>query len=97
VGDQEITRVRLFNRRLRKRPLGNGQLICTATGEKFWNCGGTYVLPAGKITVSGAVVYRDIYDMAVTGGTGKYNNVRGTLFVTKIKRNEKLLVFRLVV
>lgn len=96
-GDMEITRLRLFNRRLRKRPLGNGQMVCTATGEKFWNCAGTYILPAGKITVAGALVYPAIYDMAVTGGSDTYRNVRGTLFATKIGRNEKLLVFRLVI
>jgi len=96
-GDMQITRVRLFNRKLRKRPLGNGQLVCTATGEKFWNCTGTYVLPAGKITVSGAMIYSDFFDMAVTGGTGRYNNVRGTLVVTRLRRAEKLMVFRLVI
>jgi len=96
-GDMQITRVRLFNRRVRQRPLGNGQLVCTATGEKFWNCNGTYVLPAGKIMVSGAMIYSDFFDMAVTGGTGTYNNVRGTLVVTRLRRAEKLMVFRLVI
>jgi len=97
AGDMQITRVSLFNRRLRKRPLGNGQLVCTATGQKFWNCTGTYILPAGKITVSGVLIYSDFYDMAVTGGTGRYNNVRGTQVVTRLRRSEKLMLFRLVI
>jgi len=96
-GDMEITRVSLFNRRVRRRPLGNGQLVCIATGEKVWNCNGTYVLPAGKITVSGALTFRDFYNVAVTGGTQTYNNVRGTLIVTRLRRSEKLMVFRLVI
>ena len=95
AGDMEITRVSLFNRRVRKKPLGNGQLVCTATGQKFWNCNGTYILPAGKIMVSGVLIYSDFYDMAVVGGSGTYNNVHGTLVVTKIRRNEKLMLFRL--
>ena len=96
-GDMDITRVRLFNKRVRKSPLGNGQLVCTATGEKFWNCNGTYILPAGKIMVSGALIFTDFYDLAVTGGTGTYKNVRGTLVVTKLRRSDKLMVFRLVI
>ncbi|MFL6028619.1 MAG: hypothetical protein ACJ74D_01130 [Gaiellaceae bacterium] len=97
AGDMKISRVGLFNRRVRKRPLGNGQLVCIATGQKFWNCNGTYILPAGKLMVSGVLVYSDIYDMAVVGGSGTYNNVHGTLVVTRIRRNEKLMVFRLTV
>jgi hypothetical protein len=97
AGDMEMTRVRLYNKRIRPRPIGNGQLACTATGEKFWNCNGTYVLPAGKITVSGMLIYRDFYDMAVTGGTERYRNVRGTLVVTRLRPTEKLMVFRLVI
>jgi hypothetical protein len=97
AGDMQITRVGLYNRRIRKRPLGNGQLVCIATGQKFWNCNGTYILPAGKIMVSGVLIYTDFYDMAVVGGSGTYNNVHGTLVVTKIRRNEKLMLFRLTV
>jgi hypothetical protein len=96
-GDMEITRVRLFNKRVRKRPLGNGQLVCTRTGSNFRNCNGTYVLPAGKLVVSGAVIFRDLYDLAVVGGTDKYNNVRGVLVVTRLRRTENLMVFRLVI
>ncbi len=96
-GDMEITRVRLFNRRIRKRPIGNGQLVCTRTGSNFRNCNGTYVLPAGKLVVSGALTFRDFYVLAVTGGTGKYNNVRGVLIVTKLHPAENLMVFRLVI
>ena len=96
-GDMEITRVRLFNRRVRKRPLGSGHFVCVATGDRFHHCNGTYILPAGKIVVSGALVYRDFYRIAVTGGTGKYHNVRGMLVVTRLRRAENLLIFRLVI
>lgn len=96
-GDMEITRVRLFNRRVRKRPLGNGQMVCTATGEKFWNCSGTYNLPDGSIVVSGARVFSDFYVLPVVGGSRLYNNVKGTLVVTRVRRTEKLMLFRLVI
>ena len=96
-GDMEITRVRLYNRRIRKRPIGNGQLVCTRTGSNFRNCNGTYALPAGKLVVSGSVVFGEFYDLAVIGGTGKYNNVRGVLVVTRLRSRERLMVFRLVI
>jgi hypothetical protein len=96
-GDMEITRYKLYNKRIRKRPIGNAQLVCTLTGQNFRNCNGTYILPAGKITVSGALIYRGLYDLAVTGGTARYFNVRGTLTVTRTTKTTNLLVFRLVI
>jgi hypothetical protein len=96
-GDMEITRVRLFNKRVRKRPIGNGQLVCIRTGSNFRQCSGTYVLPAGKLVVSGAMTFRDLFDLAVIGGTGRYNNVRGMLIATKLRRSQTLMVFRLVI
>lgn len=98
-GDMEISRAALFNTRIRKKPLGHAQLVCVLTGDGFRNCTGTFILPAGKIAVSGALIYRDLYDLAVVGGTGKYNNVSGTLTVTRINRKHvaDLLVFRLLI
>ena len=97
-GDIEITRYRLFNKRVRQKPIGHAQLVCVVVGHSFRNCAGTYFLPAGKMTVSGALQFRALYDMAVTGGTGLYNNVRGTLVVTRRHSNPNtdLLLFRLV-
>ncbi len=98
-GDMEISRALLYNKALRKKPLGHSQLVCVLAGDAFRNCTGTFVLPAGKIVVSGGLIYRGLYDLAVTGGTGLYNNVRGTLTVTRLTSNPNrdLLVFRLVV
>jgi len=96
-GDMEIAQYKLYNKRIRSRPIGHAQLVCTLTGQNFRNCNGTYILPAGKITVSGAFIFRGLYDLAVTGGTARYSNVRGTLTVTRTGRNRDLLVFRLVI
>ena len=98
-GDMEISRVLLYNTRIRQRPLGHGQLVCIYTGDNFRNCNGTFVLPDGKLVVSGGLIYRSLYDLAVTGGTGLYANVRGSLIVTRVRRNppRDVLVFRLVV
>jgi hypothetical protein len=98
-GDMEISRLLLYNTRIRAKPIGNGQIVCVRTGDNFRNCNATYVLPAGKLVVSGVLIYRGLYDLAVIGGTGFYSNVRGTLTVTRIRQSPPgdVLVFRLVV
>lgn len=96
-GDMEISRYKLYNKRVRHSPIGHAQLVCIVTGQNFRQCEGTYILPAGKITVSGAIIYRGLYALAVTGGTDLYSNVRGTLTVTRKTDTVDLLVFRLVI
>jgi hypothetical protein len=96
-GDMEITRYKLYNKGVRERPIGRAQLVCVNIGQNFRQCSGTYLLPAGKLIVSGSLQYRGLYDLAVTGGTGLYNNVRGTLTATRTSKSPptELLVFRL--
>lgn len=98
-GDIEVSRVQLYNTRIRQRPIGHAQLVCIYTGANSRNCTGTFVLPAGKLVVSGGLIYRSLYDLAVTGGTGLYSNVRGTLIVTRVRQSppRDVLIFRLVV
>lgn len=98
-GDMEISRLQLYNTRVRQRPIGHGELVCIYTGDNARNCNGTFVLPAGKLIVSGGLIYRSLYDLAVTGGTGLYSNVRGTLVVTRVRQNppRDVLIFRLLV
>lgn len=100
AGDLEITRLRLYNKRITAKSIGHGELVCVYLGDHAMrNCTGTFALPKGKIVVGGTIVFADIYDLAVLGGTGLYNNVRGTLTVTALagKPVAFLLLFRLVV
>jgi len=92
-GDEEISAELLYNKGITAKAIGHGQLICVYTTGRFRQCSGSYVLPAGKLVVSGIVVYRGLYDLVVVGGTGLYENVRGTLTVTQLD----LLLFRLQV
>ncbi len=98
-GDLEITRRLLFNRRITPKPLGTAEIVCTVTGGAARSCTGIYVLPAGKIVVSGPIQFRQFFQLAVVGGTGLYNNVRGTLTVTSLGRKPRrdVVFFRLVV
>jgi hypothetical protein len=99
VGDLDVYTTLLYNKRVTPRSIGRGTMICTATGASGQYCSATYVLPKGQIVAEGAINSRLIYAMAVVGGTGLYDNVRGTLTVTSLRRkpSRALLVFRLVV
>ncbi len=99
AGDVDIYRLLLYNKRITTRALGRGEMVCTAIGAKGQSCTASYFLPQGQIVVQGVISSRLIYQLAVVGGTGLYNNVRGSLTVTSLHRkpNRELLVFRLVV
>lgn len=98
-GDVEVLRQQLFNRRVTTRPIGRAELVCTFVDSRRARvCRGTYFLPRGKLVVGGSLQYRQFYDLAVIGGTGLYDNARGTLTVTQTARRpvRDLVVFRLV-
>ena len=97
VGDMAVYSGRLYNRRLTSRAIGTSELVCTNTFSGVRSCRGTYTLPRGKLVVGGTLRYREIYQLAVLGGTGLYDNARGTLTVTRISRRPRreFVVFRL--
>jgi hypothetical protein len=99
IGDVQVLRELLYNTNITPNPIGHAELTCTYTGTTSRNCSGTFFLPRGKIVVSGPVLYRQFFELAVVGGTGFYSNVRGTLTVTSLRsgrRASDLLLFRLV-
>ena len=99
AGDMEIVRARLFDRRVRTRQLGRSELVCTFVDSgRNRVCRGTYFLPRGKLVVGGSLRFYQFYDMAVVGGTGLYDNARGTLAITRAARNpvRNVVVFKLV-
>jgi hypothetical protein len=96
-GDMEVIRLRLLQRN--GRTLGRAELVCTFTDSvRSRVCRGTYILPRGKLVVGGSLLFRRFYDLAVLGGTGRYDNARGTLTVTRTGTNpvREALIFRLV-
>ena len=99
AGDQDFYRQLLYNKKITPRPIGHSDVVCTNTGTGSMNCTGTYFLPKGKLMVGGVVGARLFYELAVFGGTGLYNNARGTLTATYLGGlpPQEFLVFRLVV
>ena len=97
-GDQEIIRARLLERGT-GNTIGRSELLCTFVDSgRSRSCRGTYILPKGKLVVGGSLLYRQFYELAVLGGTGLYDNARGTLTVTRTGRKpvRNAVVFRLV-
>ena len=97
-GDTEIMTLRIFNRRITNRPIGRAEVICTFTTGINRQCRGTYTLPKGKLVVGGNMRYRALYEFAVLGGTGLYDNARGTLTATQTgqRPRREFVLFRLV-
>ena len=85
--------------RVTTRSIGRSELICTFMDRRRARvCRGTYFLPKGRIVVGGSLLYRQFYELAVLGGTGLFDNARGSLVVTRIgvRPVRDRMVFRLV-
>jgi hypothetical protein len=98
AGDIDISRALLFNRRITQKPIGHGELVCTFTGGPSRVCSGSFVLPRGRIVVGGTIIWRQLYQLAVLGGTELYDGAHGTLTVTSLEKKPEqrdVLVFRL--
>jgi hypothetical protein len=97
VGSTEVIRQRLYNPRVSEAPIGRSSMMCTYLDRRERSCTATYVLPKGSLVVTGAIQSRLLYEIPIVGGTGLYDNARGTLTVTSthIRPRREVLVFRL--
>jgi hypothetical protein len=98
AGTVEMIRQQLYNPRLSELPIGRSLVICTFSDSRDRMCTGSYILPRGSLVVTGALQSRLLYEIPVVGGTGLYDNARGTLTVTatRLKPRHEVLFFRLV-
>jgi hypothetical protein len=99
AGDLEVVTLRLHERGVTSKSIGHAELVCTFVGTGNSRvCRGTYELPRGRIVVGGSIEFRQFYDLAILGGTGLFDNARGTLTVTRTSRRpaRHLVLFRLV-
>lgn len=97
IGDTEIVRQNLFNRRIRSKPIGYSEFVCTFTTARTRACTVTIFLPRGRLIAGGSIRYQELYELAVLGGTRLYDNARGTLTVIRTTRRPRrhILLFRL--
>lgn len=96
-GSVEIVRQALYNPSVTPKPIGRSDVVCTYLDARERSCTGTYFLPKGSLVVAGALETRLLYEIAIVGGTGLYDNARGTLTVTSthLKPRREVLLFRL--
>ncbi len=98
AGTVETIRQQLYNPSRSKRAIGRSLIVCTSSDSRDRMCAGAYILPKGSLVVAGALQSRLLYEVAVVGGTGLYDNARGTLTVTAshLHPRHEVLLFRLV-
>lgn len=98
TGAVETLTQRLYNPSLSTKPIGRSVVVCTWADSRYRSCVATYVLPKGSIVAAGALQSRLLYELPIVGGTGLYDNARGSLTVTAshFKPRHEVLVFRLV-
>jgi hypothetical protein len=97
VGDQEVVRQNLFNKRIKSAPIGRSEYLCTFLSSRVRSCTVTITLPKGRVVAGGTIGYLELYELAILGGTRLYDNARGTLTViqTTSRPRRQILVFRL--
>ena len=97
IGSTELIRQRLYNPQISESSIGRSSMMCTYLDRRERSCTATYVLPKGSLVVTGAIDSRLLYEIPIVGGTGLYDNARGTLTVTSthIRPRREVLVFRL--
>lgn len=95
AGDVDFYRELIFNKRITPKPIGHSDVSCTSTGSGSSNCTGTYLLPKGKIVVGGVIASHRAYVLAVLGGTGLYDNARGSLTVRPLTKSTSSVLFKL--
>jgi hypothetical protein len=94
----ELSTGLVYNTRVTPKSIGQFQLACTLIRSMTRLCNGTLELPRGDIVVGGPIRHRALYELAVVGGTGLYDNARGTLTVTRlgVRPTRDLLLVRLL-
>jgi hypothetical protein len=97
VGAREIVLTTLYQRTGNRSAIGEAAMVCTYVARTERSCSTTYTLPKGAIVVSGVLSTRLLYELAIVGGTGLYDNARGSVTTTvyKLRPRRDLLLFRL--
>lgn len=97
-GAVEAITQQLYNPSISHQPIGRSVIACTFVDARNRSCVATYVLPRGTLVATGALSSRLFYEIPVVGGTGLYDNARGTLTVTAthLRPRHEVLMFRLV-
>jgi hypothetical protein len=97
IGAREIVHASLYQHGGARKLLGSSVLLCTYVDTDQRQCSANYILPKGTIVAEGVFGSRLLYELAIVGGTGLYDNARGSVTVTtyRLEPRREVLVFRL--
>ena len=97
IGGGDVARMTLFGSTSTTKAIGHAVITCMDVGSGEQTCQGSYVLPKGTLETSGVLRSRLFYTQAIVGGTGLFDNARGTLTVTAraLRPRREILLFRL--
>jgi hypothetical protein len=105
LGDQSIFTSDLYQHGTK---IGEGRSVCTITriagtgadAKVTAQCLGTDVLPAGQVTLQGAVAFTGPnvppFTLAITGGTGAYKRAHGEADTRPINPTDAELTYRMI-
>lgn len=102
LGDQFVFTDDLFRGGEKVGILG---VVCTGVRSEpdssSIQCVGTAELPKGQITVQGLITFSEAtegepFEIAITGGTGKYRTAHGVVTIREVSETEEILTFRII-
>lgn len=94
-GDRLVSTFDVLNRPRYRDPIGEAVLVCVRARVQLYSCRQEFKLSRGQITSEGLVTSRAFFRLAVTGGTGYYDNVGGSMVVQSIGPASSVVVISL--
>jgi hypothetical protein len=95
-GDQALFHFNLYSGSDLKKVVGSADFTCSYNFKKNGFCDAAYTLPDGMLLAAGPLDFKaNRFSLAVTGGTGKYRSLGGTLAATPAARLSQRLAIEL--
>jgi hypothetical protein len=90
-----VTFESLYNKSIREKPIGFAVRSCLLVQPATKVCDVVYSLPHGRVDAHGLISNESVYTLAVTGGTGTYQNAGGQVDAIAIDAHTLALIFSL--
>jgi hypothetical protein len=95
-GDEEVFQFAIYAKPSLGKAVGDGRFVCLYNFNQNVLCDASYDLPGGALVGTGAFSFNSSkFNIDVTGGTGKYSNLRGNLEVASAAHHAQRLSFTL--
>ena len=96
AGDRAIFTFKLYSDAALKKPIGSATLACQYAFSKRAICQAVYLVKGGTLIGIGGLDFNSkVFDLAVTGGTGKYLDASGDVQATQVANRTNRLAFTL--